>query len=75
MVIITARGDAGFGPGERNEHMNYQDPYLRLIFGFMGITDITFIAVENDEFGGVSLAQSIAHARDQIAQLVTYSGF
>jgi FMN-dependent NADH-azoreductase len=70
MVMITARGDSGFGLGERNEKMNYQDPYLRLIFGFMGITDITFISVENDEFGGTSLAQSIAAARQQITQLV-----
>ena len=70
MVIITARGDAGFGPGERNEQLNYQDPYLRTIFGFIGITDITFVHVENDEFGGTSLAQSIAAARTQVAQLV-----
>ncbi|MBW4580795.1 MAG: FMN-dependent NADH-azoreductase [Tildeniella nuda ZEHNDER 1965/U140] len=70
MVIITARGDSGFGVGERNEKMNYQDPYLSLIFGFMGITDITFISVENDEFGGASLAQSIASARTKVAQLV-----
>ncbi|MBD2019767.1 FMN-dependent NADH-azoreductase [Leptolyngbya sp. FACHB-36] len=70
MVVITARGDSGFGPGERNEKMNYQDPYVRTVFGFIGITDITFIPVENDEFGGTSLAQSIANARTQVAQLV-----
>jgi FMN-dependent NADH-azoreductase len=71
MVIITARGDSGFGVGERNEKLNYQDPYLRMIFGFMGITDITFIPVENDEFGGTSLAQSIAAASAQVAQVVS----
>ena len=70
MVVITARGDSGFGIGERNEKMNYQDPYLRTIFGFVGITDITFIQVENDELGGISLAESIAKARTQMAQLV-----
>jgi FMN-dependent NADH-azoreductase len=70
MFIITARGDAGFGPGERNEKLNYQDPYLRTVFGFIGITDITFVHVENDEFGGTSLAQSIAAAQTQVAQLV-----
>jgi FMN-dependent NADH-azoreductase len=70
LVIITARGDAGFGPGERNEKMNHQDPYLRTIFGFMGITDITFISLENDEHGGMSLAQSIANARSQITQFI-----
>ncbi len=50
--------------------MNHQDPYLVTIFGFMGITDITFVHVENDELGGTSLAQSIAAARTQVAQLV-----
>jgi FMN-dependent NADH-azoreductase len=70
MVIMTARGDSGFGPGGRNEKMNHQDPYLSTIFGFVGITDITFIAVESDEFGGASLADSIASARTKMTQLI-----
>ncbi len=70
MLIITARGGSGFEPGERNEKLNYQDPFLRTVFGFIGITDITFVHVENDEFGGTSLAQSIAKARTQVTQLV-----
>lgn len=70
MFIITARGASGFSPGEHNEKLNYQDPYLRTIFGFIGITDITFVHVENDELGGTSLAQSIAAARIQVAQLL-----
>jgi FMN-dependent NADH-azoreductase len=70
MLIITARGDSGFGPGERNELMNHQDPHLRTVFGFVGITDITFIHVENDEYGGQTLADSILAARTKITQLV-----
>jgi FMN-dependent NADH-azoreductase len=70
MFIITARGSSGYGAGERYEMLNYQDPYLRTIFGFIGITDITFIHIENDELGGTALEQSIASARTQIAQLV-----
>ncbi|MGL4617619.1 FMN-dependent NADH-azoreductase [Chroococcidiopsis sp.] len=70
MFIVTARGDSGFGIGDRNEKLNYQDPYLRTIFGFIGITDISFISIENDEFGGTSLAQSIANAQAKIAELV-----
>ena len=70
MFIITARGTSGYGVGEQYEHLNYQDPYLKAIFGLIGITDITFIPVENDELGGTSLAESIASARTQIAQLV-----
>lgn len=70
MFIIPARGDGGFAPGGRNEFRNYQDPYLRCIFGMLGITDITFIAVENDEFGGQKLADSLKAARTRIAEIV-----
>ena len=70
MFIITARGTSGYGTGERYEDLNHQDPYLKTLFGFIGITDITFIHVENDEVGGTSLTQSIASARTQIAELV-----
>jgi FMN-dependent NADH-azoreductase len=70
MFIITARGASGYQPGECHEKLNYQDPYLKTIFGFIGITDIAFVPVENDEIGGTSLAQSIAAAQTQMAQLV-----
>lgn len=70
MFVIEARGDSGFQPGGRYEKMNHHDPYLVTVFGFIGITDITFIHVENDEYGGQKLADSIAAARTQVAQLV-----
>lgn len=70
MFIITARGGSDFGIGERNEKMNHQDPHLRTVFEFIGITDITFIHVEKEEQGEQKLAESIAFARSQIAQLV-----
>jgi FMN-dependent NADH-azoreductase len=69
MFIIEARGDSGFQPGGRYEKMNHHDPYLVTVFGFMGITDITFIHVENDEYGGQKLAESISNARAKIAEL------
>lgn len=70
MFIITARGSSGYGSGEQYEKLNYQDPYLRTIFGLIGITDITFVHIENDESGGAGLAESVANARTQVAQLV-----
>ncbi len=69
MFVIESRGDSGFQPGGRYERMNYHDPYLVTIFGFIGITDITFIHVENDEYGGQKLAESIAQARTKITKL------
>jgi FMN-dependent NADH-azoreductase len=70
MFIVEARGDSGFQTGGRYEHMNYHDPYLVAVFGFMGITDITFVHVENDEYGGQKLAESIAQAQTRIAELI-----
>lgn len=69
MFIVEARGDSGFQPGGRYEKMNHHDPYLVTVFEFMGITDITFVHVENDEYGGQKLAESIAKARTKIADL------
>jgi FMN-dependent NADH-azoreductase len=74
MFVITARGTSGYGLGERYETLNYQDPYLRAIFGLIGITDIDFIHIENEESGGAGLTESIANARTQIAQLVGQGG-
>jgi FMN-dependent NADH-azoreductase len=69
MFIVEARGDSGFQPGGQYEKMNYHDPYLVTVFEFIGITDITFVHVENDEYGGDKLAESIAKARTKIAEL------
>lgn len=70
MFIVEARGDSGFEPGGRYEKMNYHDPYLSTVFGFMGITDITFIHVEKEVYGGQKLAESIANARAKIIELI-----
>lgn len=70
MYIISARGGSGFGEGGQNEKFNFQTPYLATIFGFIGITDITFVDLENDESDRDKLAESIAKARNQITQLI-----
>jgi FMN-dependent NADH-azoreductase len=71
MFVITSRDSSDYRVGDRYESLNYQDPYLSTIFGFIGITDITFVPIEKDEAGGITLADSIAAARAKIAQLVT----
>ncbi|MBO0321236.1 NAD(P)H-dependent oxidoreductase [Muricauda sp. CAU 1633] len=52
MFILSSRGDTGYGENEKNEHMNFQSTYLKFIFGIMGVTDITTISLDNEEFGG-----------------------
>ncbi|MDH4609801.1 NAD(P)H-dependent oxidoreductase [Pseudomonas sp. BN102] len=68
-LIITTRGDHGYGPGGANAHMNHADTYLRLVLGHMGITDATVVAVEDDEFGGEGFQQSYQRAERALADL------
>lgn len=43
MIVITSRGGTYAG---QSHAMDFQEPYLRAVFGFVGITDITFINAE-----------------------------
>lgn len=70
MIVVVATGDAGYEAGGRYEHWNHIDPYLRTVFGFIGITDITFVYVGNDEFGGARLADSLRRARAALHAIV-----
>lgn len=64
MFVIESRGAAEYQPGGQYETMNHHDPYLVTVFGFIGITDITFIHVGNDV---ESISKARAHVIDLIA--------
>ncbi|UBF28934.1 FMN-dependent NADH-azoreductase [Kovacikia minuta CCNUW1] len=42
MILVQARG-SDFRPGSAYDAVNFQEPYLKTIFGFIGITDIETI--------------------------------
>ncbi|OJJ14812.1 NAD(P)H dehydrogenase [marine bacterium AO1-C] len=69
MYILTSRGDAGYNQGELNAHMNFQTPYLRTVFGIMGIKDITEVTLENEEYGGETFQESLNKTHQRIADL------
>jgi len=70
MVVITSRG------GDYTESMrgaDFQEPYLRFVFGFTGITDITFINAQPMDMGAVLQEQKIKEAQikaKEVAALV-----
>ena len=41
-TVITASSGA-YGPGTPGESYDQEIPYLRLVLGFIGITDVTFV--------------------------------
>src|SRR6202521_6241156 len=46
VVVITARGGV-YEKGTAKEAWDFQEPYLRHILGFLGVTDVTFVHAEN----------------------------
>jgi FMN-dependent NADH-azoreductase len=67
VIVITARGGA-YEKGSPRESFDFQEPYLRHIFGFVGIKDVTFIHAENQHREGAG--PSLAAAAEQIGHLV-----
>lgn len=74
IFVIVATGDSGYESGGRFAHLNHLDPYLRVLFGFIGVTDVTFVHIGNDEFGGERLSQSVLQARARISELTSIPG-
>ena len=70
VIFVTARGGGGYGPGEAREAYNFEAPYLRAAFGFIGVTDQAFVHVNNTAGGDDVVNGSLAAARAQIEELV-----
>ena len=76
VIVVTARGGA-YGKGSPAEKFDFQEPYLRHIFGFIGLTDVTFIHAENqarEEAGPrlAAVAEEIGRLAVEQSQQVAY---
>jgi len=60
MAVITSRGGDYTG---LNRSADFQEPYLRSVFGLAGITDITFINAQPMDMGEALQAQKIKEAQ------------
>jgi FMN-dependent NADH-azoreductase len=67
MVIITSRGGDYTSPEMRGA--DFQESYLRFVFGFIGITDITFINAQPMDMGETLQAQKIKEAQVRAKEL------
>jgi FMN-dependent NADH-azoreductase len=69
-TVIVASSRGGFyGPQTPIAFLDHQETYLRNIFGFFGITDVTFIRAEGVALGPDQRAKSIEAAQSSIAGL------
>lgn len=66
MLVITARGGS-YQQGTPLASYDLQEPFLRSIFGFIGVVDITFIHVDNLNS---ARDESLAKARTAVQKLI-----
>lgn len=70
LILLTSRGDYGYGSGGRIAEMNLTDAGLRVPLGYIGVTEHHSIAIEYDEFRDERLATSILAAEAAVDSLV-----
>jgi len=68
-IVIQSRG--GIYTEGPAKVIDFQEPYLKQLLGFVGITDVAFVHAEKVGFGPEARDAAIEHARSQIAAAVT----
>ncbi len=67
VIVIESRGGLySEGPAQA---VDFQEPYLRHLLGFIGITDVTFVRAEKIGYGPEARAASIEAAKAQISEV------
>lgn len=69
IFVITGRGGVYSGESPARP-LDFQEPYLRGVLTFLGLTDITFIHVEGLKVSTEAAEQGIARARAAIAATI-----
>lgn len=69
-LVITAQGGQ-YRPGTPSEGYNFHEPYIRAIFGLMGITDISFIYADGLAAGDEAREKSLTEAEAAIQSTVS----
>ena len=67
-LFITSSGGA-YPPGTPMAAYNFQEPYLRVIFGFIGLTDLQFIPVDSLNQGEDAAKHSREKAENALREL------
>ena len=70
LIVLSARGDGGYGPGGPLSESNLVESSLRVPMAYIGITEVWSVAVEWDEFADSRVAASLQRAEADIEALV-----
>ena len=69
-MIASSRGGV-YGPGSPAASFDHQEPYLRSVFSFIGVTDLEFVRAEGVAMGEERRTAALAEAGRLIASLKT----
>ena len=67
--VASARGGAGYGPGQAMEKADFVVSYLTAVLGFIGITDVTFLDIENTATQNENYQATKSRAEEKVATL------
>jgi FMN-dependent NADH-azoreductase len=68
IIVVESRG--GLYSEGPHQAIDFQEPYLRLLLGFIGLKDVSFIHAEKIGFGPDARAVALAGAKARIATIV-----
>ena len=68
VIVVSTRGGM-YSTSEAGQAAEHQESYLKVIFGFFGITDVRFVRAEGLAIGPDQKAQALAAAQDDIRRL------
>lgn len=69
MIVASSRGGF-YGKDSAGAAMDFQETYLRAVFGFLGITDVEFVRAEGVAVSAAHKEQALSAAREAISSLL-----
>lgn len=70
VLVITSRGAMSYKNGEVLQPFDFQENYLTALLNFLGITEITFVNTEAQDFGTEDLKNSnFEQSKKQLSEL------
>ena len=69
-VYVAATRGGLYANGGPAAHMDFQEPYLRGMLGFLGLDDVTFVYAEGQSISPQAAAEGMRKARESVKTLV-----
>lgn len=69
VIAITAMGDGALLPGRELAHLNFLEPHLTAMLAFIGLSDVKFVRVGDEEFQDGRLQRSLQAAETRLDDL------